>query len=307
MKNFIDISDISLKDLKKILNVSTKRKIKRKNLNTTEPDKDLPLKGKLLVQIFEKSSLRTRLSFYISMKQLGGDVLTLRPDEIHLGKRNETLFDTAKTISTYSDIFLLRSKDHKKILDLKKHLQIPIINGLSPDSHPVQVISDIFTIEEVTKKKISNLNITWIGDSNNVLNSLIQASNKFLFDLNIACPKEYKPSNLILKLNRKSKIKIFHNPDDAIKNADVVYIDKFVSINDKVNKKNKLKKFKRFILNKDLISKAKKNTIIFHCLPRGSEINNELFNSSQSKVWQQAENRMHVQKSVLLYCFDKLR
>ena len=153
MKNFIDISDISLKDLKKILNVSTKRKIKRKNLNTTEPDKDLPLKGKLLVQIFEKSSLRTRLSFYISMKQLGGDVLTLRPDEIHLGKRNETLFDTAKTISTYSDIFLLRSKDHKKILDLKKHLQIPIINGLSPDSHPVQVISDIFTIEEVTKKK----------------------------------------------------------------------------------------------------------------------------------------------------------
>ncbi|RPF74593.1 MAG: ornithine carbamoyltransferase [Rickettsiales bacterium TMED289] len=307
MKNFIDISDISLKDLKKILNVSTKRKIKRKNLNTTEPDKDLPLKGKLLVQIFEKSSLRTRLSFYISMKQLGGDVLTLRPDEIHLGKRNETLFDTAKTISTYSDIFLLRSKDHKKILDLKKHLQIPIINGLSPDSHPVQVISDIFTIEEVTKKKISNLNITWIGDSNNVLNSLIQASNKFLFDLNIACPKEYKPSNLILKLNRKSKIKIFHNPDDAIKNADVVYIDKFVSINDKVNKKNKLKKFKRFILNKDLISKAKKNTFILHCLPRGSEINNELFNSSQSKVWQQAENRMHVQKSVLLYCFDKLR
>ena len=307
MKNFIDISDISLKDLKKILNVSTKRKIKRKNLNTTEPDKDLPLKGKLLVQIFEKSSLRTRLSFNISMKQLGGDVLTLRPDEIHLGKRNETLFDTAKTISTYSDIFLLRSKDHKKILDLKKHLQIPIINGLSPDSHPVQVISDIFTIEEVTKKKISNLNITWIGDSNNVLNSLIQASNKFLFDLNIACPKEYKPSNSILKLNRKSKIKVFHNPDDAIKNADVVYIDKFVSINDKVNKKNKTKKFKRFILNKDLISKAKKNTIILHCLPRGSEINNELFNSSQSKVWQQAENRMHVQKSVLLYCFDKLR
>ena len=307
MKNFIDISDISVKDLRKILNVSTKRKIKRNNLNTTEPDKDLPLKGKLLVQIFEKSSLRTRLSFYISMKQLGGDVLTLRPDEIHLGMRNETLFDTAKTISTYSDIFLLRSKDHKKMLDLKKHLQIPIINGLSPESHPVQIISDIFTIEEVKKKIISNLNITWIGDSNNVLNSLIQASNKFLFNLNIACPKEYKPSNSILKLNRKSKIKVFHNPDDAIKNADVVYIDKFVSINDKVNKKNKTKKFKRFILNKDLISKAKKNTIILHCLPRGSEINNELFNSSQSKVWQQAENRMHVQKSVLLYCFDKLR
>ncbi len=307
MKNFIDISDISVKDLRKILNVSTKRKIKRNNLNTTEPDKDLPLKGKLLVQIFEKSSLRTRLSFYISMKQLGGDVLTLRPDEIHLGMRNETLFDTAKTISTYSDIFLLRSKDHKKMLDLKKHLQIPIINGLSPESHPVQIISDIFTIEEVKKKIISNLNITWIGDSNNVLNSLIQASNKFLFNLNIACPKEYKPSNSILKLNRKSKIKVFHNPVDAIKNADVVYIDKFVSINDKVNKKNKTKKFKRFILNKDLISKAKKNTIILHCLPRGSEINNELFNSSQSKVWQQAENRMHVQKSVLLYCFDKLR
>ena len=241
------------------------------------------------------------------MKQLGGDIITLRSSEIHLGKKEESLKDTAKTISTYSDIFLLRTTEHKKILDLKKYLKIPIINGLSPISHPVQVISDIFTIEEIKKKKISGLNVTWIGDSNNVLNSLIHASYKFSFNLNIACPKQYKPKISLVKFNKEKKIKIYHDPATAIVNSDVVYIDKFISMNDKENKRNKIKKFRNFILNEKLMSKAKKNAIILHCLPRGSEIDDVLFKSNQSKVWQQAENRMHVQKSILLYCFNKLR
>ena len=307
MKHFLNLNDVNLKNLRKILLDAKIRKKNRKGLNTLVADRDKPLNGKLLIQIFEKSSLRTRVSFYISVKQLGGDVLTLRSNEIHLGKNDETFSDTARTIGTYADIFLLRSTDHKKILSLSKYLKIPLINGLSPDCHPVQILSDIYTIEEIKKKNISNLKISWIGDSNNVLNSLIEASNKFSFKLNIACPKDYKPSQEILKISKKNYVKIFHNPYQAISGADVVYIDKFISINDRVNKKAKIKKFKNFVLNKKLMLKANNRAIILHCLPRGKEIEDQLFKSKQSKVWQQAENRIHVQKSIILYCLDKLR
>ena len=161
-----------------------------------QTDKNVPLKGKLLIQMFEKSSLRTRLSFYLAIKQLGGGTITLKSNELHLGEGGETLEDTAKILSTYGDGFMLRTDSEKKIEDFKKYLSIPIINGLSPLSHPTQVLSDVFTVEEIKKKSISKLNITWIGDSNNVLNSLIAASVKFSFKLNIGCPKKYEPKNL---------------------------------------------------------------------------------------------------------------
>ena len=150
-----------------------------------EPDKGLPLKGKMLVQMFEKASSRTRISFYLAIKQLGGGTLTLRSNELHLGQGGETIADTAKILSTYGDGFMLRTDDDKKIEEFQKHLTIPIINGLSPSSHPTQVLSDIFTVEEIKKRPISKLKICWIGDSNNVLNSLIAASVKFSFRLSI--------------------------------------------------------------------------------------------------------------------------
>ncbi len=309
MKHFINLKDIPTKDLRKILNNAKKRKKKRKRLNNLEKDKDAPLKGKLLIQMFEKPSLRTRLSFYLAIKQLGGGTITLRSNELHLGEGGETLEDTAKILSSYGDGFMLRTDSDKKIENFKDHLTIPVINGLSPSSHPTQVLSDIFTVEEIKQKPISKLNITWIGDCNNVLNSLIAASVKFNFRLNIGCPKNYSPKKHVLdwvKKNKK-KIYIFNDAKKAAANSDVIFSDKVISLNDKVNKKEKMFQFKSFKITQKLLKLAKKDCIFLHCLPRGPEVEEKVFFSKQSKVWEQALNRAHVQKSILLYCFGKLR
>ena len=309
MKHFLNLKDIPSKDLRKILVDAKKRKISRKKLSHLETDKDAPLKGKLLIQMFEKSSLRTRLSFYLAIKQLGGGTLTLRSNELHLGDGGESLEDTAKILSTYGDGFMLRTDSDEKIEKFKKYLSIPIINGLSPSSHPSQILSDIFTVEEIKKKPISKLNISWIGDTNNVLNSLIEASIKFNFRLNVGCPKNYYLKKNIVDLIKRNKNKIFvyNEAKKAASNADVIFSDKVISLNDKVNKKKKLNDFKNFKINRKLMDCAKKDAIFLHCLPRGPEVNERIFFSKQSKVWQQALNRVHVQKSILLYCFGKLR
>ena len=309
MNHFIDLKDISTKNLRKILIDAKNRKKQRKNLSNLEIDKNSPLKGKLLIQMFEKSSLRTRLSFYLAIKQLGGSALTLRPDELHLSKGGESIEDTAKILSNFGNAFMLRTNSDKKIEEFKRHLSIPIINGLSPSSHPTQILSDVFTVEEIKKKPISKLNITWIGDSNNVLNSLIAASVKFSFKLSIGCPKSYKPSKKILRYikDNSNQILIFSDPKKAAKDADVIFSDKVISMNYTGNKIKKLNHFKKFKISEKLMNFANKDCIFLHCLPRGKEVNEKVFSSSRSKVWLQALNRVHVQKSILLYCFGKLR
>ena len=309
MKHFINLKDIPAKDLRKIIIDAKKRKSDRKKLNHLEIDKGAPLKGKLLIQMFEKSSLRTRLSFYLAIKQLGGSALTLRPDELHLSKGGESIEDTAKILSNFGNAFMLRTDSDEKLEEFKKYLSIPIINGLSPSSHATQILSDVFTVEEIKRKPISKLNISWIGDSNNVLNSLIAASIKFSFRLNIGCPKKYQPNKKILSYIKKNRNKIFFYDvaEKAVADADVIFSDKVISMNDKVNKLRKLNHFKKFKIDKKLMSFAKKNCIFLHCLPRGKEVDEKIFSSKQSKVWQQALNRVHVQKSILLYCFGKLR
>ena len=309
MKHFINIKDIPAKDLRRILIDAIKRKNSRKYLSNLDIDKGSPLKGKLLIQMFEKSSLRTRLSFYLAIKQLGGSALTLRPDELHLSKGGESIGDTAKILSSFGNAFMLRTDSDKKLEEFKKHLSIPVINGLSPSSHPTQILSDIFTVEEIKKKPIHKLNIAWIGDCNNVLNSLIAASIKFSFKLKIGCPKRYKPNKNIMDYIQKNtnKVDIYSSPKKAAFNADVLFSDKVISINDKVNKSKKLKSFKKFKIDKKMMGYAKKDCIFLHCLPRGNEVDEKVFFSKQSKVWTQALNRVHVQKSILLYCLGKLR
>ena len=309
MKHFIKLADISKKDLRKILIDAKKRKKSRYKLNSLVTDKGKPLKGKLIIQMFEKSSLRTRLSFYLAIKQLGGGSLTLRSDELHLSQGGESLEDTAKILSTFGDGFIVRTDKDEKIQSFKKNMSIPIINGLSPSSHPAQILSDIFTVEEIKKKDISKLNITWIGDGNNVLNSLIEASVKFNFKLNIGCPKNYLPEKKIINWanNSKKKVQIFTDAKKAVINADVIFSDKVISLNDKVNISKKISQFKKFKITRSLMNNAKKDCIFLHCLPRGSEVEEQVFLSKKSKVWQQALNRVHVQKSILLYCFEKLR
>ena len=309
MKHFINLKDIPAKDLRKIITDAKKRKRLRKKLSTLEVDKGAPLKGKLLIQMFEKSSLRTRLSFYLSIKQLGGGTLTLRSNELHLGQGGESIADTAKILSTYGDGFMLRTDSNKKVENFAKYLSIPVINGLSPSSHPTQVLSDVFTVEEIKKKPITKLNICWIGDSNNVLGSLIAASVKFSFKLSIGCPKKFEPGKEVrawVKRNNK-KIYIYNDAKKAVSGADVIFSDKVISLNDKVNKKKKIQAFKKFKIDKKLMSYAKKSCIFLHCLPRGDEVSDDVFLGKKSHVWQQALNRVHVQKSILLYCFGKLR
>ena len=279
MKNFINLKDIPVKDLRKILKDAKKRKNLRKNLSNLEVDKGSPLRGKLLIQMFEKSSLRTRLSFYLAIKQLGGSTLTLRPDELHLSKGAESIEDTAKILSNFGNAFMLRTNDDRKLDEFRKYLSIPIINGLSPSAHPTQILSDVFTVEEIKKRPISKLNISWIGDSNNVLNSLIAASIKFSFKLNIGCPKSYQPNKKILTYikSKKNKIFIHHDAKKAAIQADVIFSDKVISMNDKVNKTKKLSHFRKFKINKNLMNFAKKDCIFLHCLPRGMEVDEKKF------------------------------
>ena len=225
------------------------------------------------------------------------------------GKGNETLKDTAKVLSQYVDIVMLRTSSHKHLEEFGKYLDIPIINGLSEQSHPCQIMSDILTYEE-SNGSITGKTISWIGDgNNNMSNSFIEAAVKFKFNLNIGCPKIYRPPKFVInwvKKNRR-KINIFEDPKKAIKNADVVFSDKVISMNDKVNKTKKIKDFKNYFIDASLMKYANKNAIFLHCLPRGNEVSEDVFLGKQSKVWQQALNRTHVQKSILLYCFEKLR
>ena len=309
MKHFINLKDIPAKDLRKILIDAKRRKTVRRKLNNLEIDKGAPLKGKLLIQMFEKSSLRTRLSFFLAISQLGGQTLTLRKDELHLSEGGESIEDTAKILSSFGDAFMLRTDSDSKLEEFKKYLSISIINGLSPSSHPTQILSDIFTVEEIKKKSISKLNIAWVGDSNNVLNSLIAASIKFSFKFNIGCPKKYQPKKNIMNYikKNKNKISICNDPKKAVEGADVIFSDKVISMNDKVNKIKKLNYFKNFRIDKNLMNFAKRDCIFLHCLPRGKEVDEKVFSSNKSKVWLQAHNRVHVQKSILLYCFGKLR
>ena len=308
MKNFINISDHSSKDLRAIIDEAKTRKLDRKGINKSAPDKDKPFDGKSLAMIFEKPSTRTRMSFDIAAKQLGGYSIILNPDGIHYGKGDETLHDTAKVLSEYVDIVMLRTSSHKNLEEFGKYLDIPIVNGLSDIGHPCQIMSDILTYEE-SNGLITGKTISWLGDgNNNMSNSLIEAAGKFSFKLKIGCPKKYSPNKKILNWAKKNKVNltITSKPEDAMKDSDCVMTDKWVSMNDKVNKKSKKKILKPFQVNKKLMNKANSNAIFMHCLPvgRGEEVTDEVIDGKQSVVWRQALNRVHAQKSIIKWCLD---
>ena len=308
MKNFINISDHSSGDLRAIIDEAKTRKLSRKGFNKSAPDDDKPFEGKSMAMIFEKPSTRTRMSFDIAAKQLGGSSIILNPDGIHYGKGDEALKDTAKVLTEYVDIVMLRTSSHKNLEEFGKHLDIPIINGLSDKSHPCQIMSDILTYEE-SNGSITGKTVSWLGDGdNNMSNSLIEAAGKFKFNLKIGCPKKYAPGKKILGWAKKNKVNLLitQKPDEAVKNSDCVMTDKWVSMNDKVNKKTKKKVLKPFQVNKKLMKKANSNAIFMHCLPvgRGEEVTDEVIDGKQSVVWRQALNRVHAQKSIIKWCLD---
>ena len=307
MKNFINISDISKKDLRKIIDHAKSQKEKRSNLKKSAIDPETTLVDKTLIMIFEKPSTRTRLSFELAMKQSGGQLLVLNPKESHYGSGDESIHDTAKVLSQYGDIVMMRTHKHKHFLEFSRHLDIPIINGLTNLSHPCQIMSDIMTFEEL-KGSITNKKIAWLGDGNNIVYSLIEASVQFDFQLAIACPKKLRPDKEIIKWakNKKAKILITKDPREAANLADCIMTDKWISMGDKTNKKKKKKLLKPYQVNKKIMKLAKEDAIFMHCLPasRGEEVTNEVMDGKQSAVWLEALNRIHVQKSIIHWCLE---
>jgi len=295
IRHFIDISDLNKSELKKIINFAKKIKKHPNKYNNL-------LKNKSLGMIFEKPSNRTRLSFDIGMKKIGGNVIELDEKGIGFGKR-ESDSDIINVLSQYIDCLLIRNDDHSRIKLFSKLNFLPIINGLSNISHPCQILSDIFTIEEILGT-INNQNITWVGDINNVLQSLLQASQILQFNLKVASPEEIlkKNSSLINKYG-SSKISFYDNSIEAVIGADCVMTDVWISMGEKklVNKK---KLFKNFKVNDKLMSKTKKRSIFMHCLPvkRNEEVTDSVIDGKQSVVFQQACNRLFVQQSILNYC-----
>ncbi len=305
MRNFINISDVDKKELRKIIDHAKLQKEKRSKLNKSAIDPHKPLADKTLIMIFEKPSTRTRLSFELAMKQLGGQLLVLSPKDSHYGSGEESIHDTAKILSQYGDIVMMRTHKHKHFLEFSNHLEIPIINGLTNLSHPCQIMSDIMTFEE-SKGSITNKKIAWVGDGNNIVYSLIEACVQFNFQLSIACPEKLRPDKKIIKWakSKKAKILITKDPFEAAYLADCIMTDKWISMGDKGNKKKKKKLLKKYQVNKKIMKKAKPNAIFMHCLPanRGEEVTNEVINGKQSVVWSEALNRIHVQKSIIEWC-----
>ena len=305
MKNFINLADIDKTELRKIIDHAKLQKEKKANINN-----DAPLKGKTLIMIFEKPSTRTRLSFELAMKKLGGDVLVLNPQESHYGSGDESIHDTAKILSQYGDVVMMRTSKHEHFLKFSKHLDIPIINGLTNLSHPVQIMATVMTYEEL-KGSIANKKIAWLGDGNNIVYSLIEAAAQFDFQLAIACPKKLEPNKKIVKWakDKKANILITKDPKEAAEDASAVITDKWISMAEVgVNKKKKKKLLKPYQVNKKIMKLSQPDSLFMHCLPasRGEEVTTEVMDSKQSAVWLEALNRMHVQKSIIQFCLNLL-
>ena len=296
-KHFLNLDEISKNDINLILSES--HKIKKKSSDHTFKKK------KILAMIFEKPSTRTRVSFEVGMKQLNGDVVILDHADSQLG-RGESLEDTIKVLSKYVDIIVYRGSCEEKMYDLKNFSTVPIINGLTDQSHPCQIIADILTLQE-NFPTLDNLNISWVGDGNNVCNSWIHSCKHFNFNLNISCPENSFPDKKILKKYQSSKINIFKEPFEAVKGADVIVTDTWVSMGMKDNP-DRIKKFKKFQVNKKLLEKTNKKTFFLHCLPahRGYEVTNEIIDGKNSLVWSEAENRLYAHQAILLWCLNKI-
>jgi len=295
-KNLLTLSELSKKEFSQLIDYS----IKLKKESKQGQNKQL-LKNKTLTMIFQKPSTRTRVSFEVGMFQLGGHAINLSSSDMQLS-RGESIEDTSKTLSRYTDCIMARVYDHDLLEKLSEFATVPVINGLSDSFHPCQILADFMTIKE-KKKKLEGLKIAWIGDGNNVCNSMIYGSALAEMKMSIATPKGFEPNKKVVKEAREfSEIEITDHPQNAIKNADVVVTDTFTSIHNTDPKRSK-KFLPKYQVNSDLMKLAKKNAIFMHCLPakRGSEVTSSVIDGPQSVVWDEAENRLHTQKALLVF------
>ena len=298
MKDLITINDLSTQDLNSIFELTKELKKEKAKYHDV-------LKGKTISLVFQKPSNRTLVSFQVGMYQLGGNSVYLSPNEINLGIR-ESIKDVAKTLSRYTDAIVLRTFEHKNVLEMAKEAGVPLINGLSDLLHPCQALTDVYTVKEKLGER-EKIILAYIGDGNNVCNSLLYACVKYGIQINISTPKGYLPNSKVLKESQatahanNSAVNIFEQPESAVQGADVVYTDVWASMGKEDEAAQRRKLFKAFQVNKRLVSLAKRDCLVMHCLPahRGEEITDEVLDSKNSVVFDQAENRLHVQKAIL--------
>ena len=295
--DILTLDELESKEINNIIDlaIDLKKELKK--------GKEKPLlQNKTLAMIFEKPSTRTRVSFETGMFQLGGHALTLSPNDLQLS-RGESIADTARTLSRYVNVVMARVYDHKSLETFARNSSIPVINGLSDSYHPCQILADLMTIKE-HKKNLKKIKIAWIGDGNNVCNSLILGCAKLKIQLSVAIPDGYEPEFDVIKIGKEAEIlEVSDNPETAVQDADVVMTDTFVSIHN--TSSDRVKKFlPKFQVNQALMNKAKKDAIFMHCLPakRDQEVTSDVIDGSQSVVWDEAENRLHTQKAILLWC-----
>jgi ornithine carbamoyltransferase len=304
VRHFLDLGDIRPKDLRSMIEASRAMK---ERLKRDQPG-DKPLKGKTLAMIFDRPSTRTRVSFDVGMRQLGGESITLTGQEMQLG-RGETIADTARVLSRYVDGIMVRTLEHESLLELARHATVPVINGLTRRSHPCQVLADVMTFEE-HRGPIRGKTVAWSGDANNVLASWVQAADRFDFRLRVASPSELKPKKWLLDWIKQSgaDVRVSTDPDEAVKGADCVVTDTWVSMGDRdgARRHNLLK---RYQVNARLMARAKPDALFMHCLPahRGEEVTDEVIDGPQSVVFDEAENRLHAQKGILAWCLAESR
>jgi ornithine carbamoyltransferase len=301
VRHFLDLIDIPADDLRGM--IETARVMKAKRKAAPGPSADRPLAGKTLGMVFERPSTRTRVSFEVAMRQLGGDTILLTAEEMQLG-RGETLADTARVLSRYIDAIMIRMLDADAIAELAHHATVPVINGLTRRSHPCQIMADVMTYEE-HRGPIRGRTVAWTGDANNVLTSWLQAAERFAFRMRVASPPELAPKKPVLDWIKSSgaDIEIVSDPDEAVKDADCVVTDTWVSMGDR-NGARRHNLLKRYQVNERLLARAKPDALFMHCLPahRGEEVTDEVIDGSHSVVFDEAENRLHAQKGILAWC-----
>ncbi|RMF09452.1 MAG: ornithine carbamoyltransferase [Alphaproteobacteria bacterium] len=302
-RHFIDLSEIPGEALRRIIDRSMELKQARTGRPKGAPDADAPLSGQALAMIFEKSSTRTRVSFEMAMHQLGGRTLVMQGQEMQLG-RGESTADTARVMSRYVDAIMIRSKSHDMVRELAAYAEIPVINALTDRSHPCQIMADVMTFEE-HKGPIAGRTVTWVGDGNNVAVSWIEAAARFGCTLRLACPEGYRPPQDVIDWANANggTVELTEDPHAAAENSDCVIADTWVSMGDK-DVEARLAALAPYQVNAELMAVAAPDAIFMHCLPayRGKEVTAEVLDGPQSVIWDEAENRLHAQKGILLWC-----
>ena len=306
-RHFLDLSDAGTDAIAAMIDDAQQRKAARAGWPKGRPDADAPLAGHVLAMVFEKSSTRTRVSFDIAMRQLGGSALVLDSASSQLG-RGESIADTARVLSRMADAIMLRTDDHAKAEEMARHATVPVINGLTDRSHPCQIVADLLTVIE-QGKPLPGLELAWFGDGNNVLHSILEASALFRFNVRIATPAGYEPDAAFVELARGagSTVTLTNDAAAAAAGADILVTDTWVSMGQE-HAATKLEAMAPFQVDEALIARAKPDARFLHCLPAhvGEEVSEGVFEGAQSVVFDEAENRIHAQKSILLWCFGML-